>query len=173
MLPGYEMLPSSNGYIPDTANIRPENFSFRIWDKKDLADRLAIDVDLPPESCKPSWGLFIFRVNGLGQVDSTRYEGNLAPITSSKILANICATEGNWMVKRGTKPNQVAWFAYPFFDIRGRYSKQLVCSSSDRELLKAVSSLSNMFWLVYYKVRREEQKGTLIRPTTMDGIPRI
>lgn len=29
-LPGYEMLPRPKGYQPDTANIRPENFSFRI-----------------------------------------------------------------------------------------------------------------------------------------------
>lgn len=130
-------------------------------------------VDLPPVSCRPSWGLFIFRLNGLGQVDSTWYEGNLAPITSSKALANVCATEGNWIIKPGTKPNHVAWFTYTFFDIRGRFSKQLECSKSDQELFKAVSFLSGIISMRYNKVDHNHQEATWIKPATIDDTPSI
>src|SRR5690606_27902554 len=90
-LPGLEMPKRERTYRLDTANFHPENFSFRIWDKKDLTDRLEMGVPLPPAGCKPSWGLFVFRVNALGKVDSTWYRGNLPNMATTRILANICA----------------------------------------------------------------------------------
>jgi hypothetical protein len=172
-LPGYELPQRTNRYRLDTANFRPENFSFRIWDKKDLTDRLETGVYLPEINCKPSWGIFIFRVNARGQVDTTTYRGNLPSNVSNKILANICATEGNWIIKPGTLPSNVAWFVYAFFDVRGRIPRKKECSDSDRELLDAVSSLSNLFWMVYYQVGRDFNRATMIRPTEIDGTPRL
>jgi hypothetical protein len=172
-LPGYELPQRTDKYGLDTANFRPGNFSFRIWDKKDLTDRLEMGVHLPEINCKPSWGTFMFRVNARGEVDTTSYRGNLSPGVSSKILANICATEGNWMIKSGTHPSNVAWFMYAFFDVRGRIPKKKECSDSDLELLDAVSSLSNLFWILHYQVGRDFHRATMIRPTEIDGTPKL
>lgn len=167
-LPGFS-LPARSAYWLDTVNFRPENFSFRIWDKKDLTDRLELNVPMCPVQCKPSWGMFVFRVNAKGKVDSTWYRGNLPATTSDKIIYNIRATEGNWIIKKGTKPNHVAWFVYPFFDIRGRIPKQPGCSEADQELLQTVSDLSNLFYILYYKVDKDYYRGTMLRPTAEDG----
>jgi hypothetical protein len=167
-LPGFS-LPLKSAYWLDTINFRPENFSFRIWDKKDLTDRLELNVPMCPVQCKPSWGMFVFRVNAEGKVDSTWYRGNLPATTSDKIIYNIRATEGNWIIKKGTKPNHVAWFVYPFFDIRGRFPKQPDCSKADQELLQTVSDLSNLFYILFYKVDKDSYRGTMLRPTTEDG----
>lgn len=173
VLPGLEMPKRETAYRLDTANFRPENFSFRIWDKMDLTDRLELDVPLPPVSCKPSWGLFVFRVNALGKVDSTWYRGNLPSMTTTKILANICSTEGNWIVKPGTKPSYVAWFAYPFFDIRGRASRRLECPEAEQNVLEVVSSLANLFAILYYRVDHNFHRAIMVRPSEMDGSPKL
>lgn len=156
-------------YWLDTANFKPENFTFKIWDKKDLSDRLEMGVSVGPISCKPTWGMFIFRVNAKGKVDSTWYRGNLPTFTSDKILSNIHRTDGNWIIKPGTKPNHVAWFVYPFFDTRARFPVRAECSETDNELLRTVSALSNLFSMLYWQTGKDYYRGTMIRPTDKDG----
>ena len=170
-LPGLEPSRNTSSWQLDTVNFKPENFSFRIWNKKNLTDRLSIDVPMEEISCKPSWGMFVFRVNAKGIVDSTWYRGNLPPVTSGKILSNICATEGNWIIKPGTKPSHVAWFVYPFFDTRGLFPERSECSQADRELMQTVSSLSRLFFTLYFRVDRDYHRATMLRPTEIDGMP--
>lgn len=172
-LPGHELPERPISRAPDTANYKPENFSFRIWDRKNLTDRLGLDVPIGPVRCKPSWGMFIFRVNALGKVDSTWYRGNLPEKASDKILSNIRGTEGNWIVKKGTKPNHVAWFVYPYFDIRGLIEKKSGCSDTDLELLRTVSHLSNLFSILFFQVDKDNNRAIMLRPEEVDGSPKL
>jgi len=123
--PGHEPPEPHKSVVPDTANFKPENFSFPNIDRKTLDYWLGKDVPLPPASCKPSWGMFSFRVNANKKVDSTWYRGNLPPDASEKILENIRGTKGLWIIKPGIKPTHVAWYVYLYFDIRGKYSQEL------------------------------------------------
>jgi hypothetical protein len=172
-LPGFEPLPDHKSKEPDTASLRPQNFRFPDIDRKTLSDILEMGVELPPNDCKPSWGLFAFRVNAAGKIDSTWYQGSLPTTTSDKILANIRGTEGLWIIKQGTKPTDVAWFVYPFFDTRGRFERRSKCSDADKELLKVVSYLSSLVINLFYQVDRDHNRATMIMPTERDGIPKL
>ena len=172
-LPGFEPPAKPKSHLPDTANFKPQNFSFPNINRQSLTARLETNIPLPPVDCKPSWGLFAFRVNAAGKVDSTWYRGSLPLVASDKILANIRATEGLWIIKPSTKPTDVAWFLYPFFDTRGRLERKYNCSEADIELLKAVSSLSNLVFNLYYQVDNNHNRATLIMPTERDGMPKL
>jgi hypothetical protein len=172
-LRGFEPLPDHKSKEPDTARLKPQNFRFPDIDRKTLSDRLEMGVQLPDNNCKPSWGLFAFRINAAGKIDSTWYQGSLPTTTSDKILANIRGTEGRWIIKQGTKPTDVAWFVYPFFDTRGRFERISKCSEAKKELLKIVSDLSSLVINLFYQVDRDHNRATMITPTERDGIPKL
>jgi hypothetical protein len=170
---GYELLPPHKSAVPDTSNFKPENFSFPIIDRKTLTDILEKDIPQPTVPCKPVWGFFSFRVNAKGQVDSTWYQGNLLPVARDKILSNISATEGRWKIKADTKPQQVAWFVYTYLNVRGIYDKQLNCSEADKVLLRAISSLGNFFFYLYYQIDPKHNRATMLMPTNIDDSPKL
>ena len=169
--PGYEPPEKHKSVGPDTANFKPENFSFPNIQRKTLDYWLGKDVPLQPVSCKPFWGMFTFRVNASKKVDSTWYRGNLPPDASEKILANIRGTEGIWIIKPGTKSTHVAWYVYLFFDIRGKHAQELKCTDEDKKLMSAVTELSNLFSLLYFRVDRDIKRATMLMPTEIDGVP--
>lgn len=113
-MPGFEPLPPHKSHVPDTANFKPQNFRFKEIDRQSLTDQLAKGIRLPAVDCKTAWGLFTFRVNASGKVDSTWYRGNLSDKVSDQILKNIRETGGHWIVKPETKSTHVAWFSYTF-----------------------------------------------------------
>ncbi|MPR32994.1 hypothetical protein [Salmonirosea aquatica] len=168
--PGFEPLPPHKSKIIDRSNFKPENFRFSDATGKSLNDRLSAGVGIEPASCKPSYGLFKFRVNGKGVIDSTWFDGQLSKEVSVRILDNIRATEGSWVITSGTKEADVAWYVYFYSDTRARWDKKMKCTESDKELQKAVSAISNYYYNLYYWIG--EDKATLIRPTANDGQPR-
>jgi hypothetical protein len=168
--PGFERLPPHTPTVRDKSNFKPENFRFSDATGKSLNDRLSVGVSTESANCKPSYALFKFRVNGKGLIDSTWFDGQLSKEVSSRILNNIRATDGSWVVAPGTKEGDVAWYIYFYSDTRGRWDKKLNCTESDKELQKAVSAFSNYYSNLYYWVG--EDKATLIRPTVNDGQPR-
>ena len=172
-MPGFEPLPPHKSHIPDTANFKPQNFRFKEIDRQSLTDQLAKGIRLPAVDCKTAWGLFTFRVNASGKVDSTWYRGNLSDKVSDQILKNIRETGGHWIVKPETKSTHVAWFSYTFFDIRSRFIKESKCSEADKELQMVVSSLSNLISNLYYQLDQNHDRATMIMPKVVDGIPRL
>ena len=168
--PGFEPLPPHKSHVKDNSNIKPENFRFSDASGKSLNDRLSVGVGTETPNCKPSWGMFKFRVNGKGLVDSTWFDGHLPKEVSIRILDNIRATQGSWIVAPGTKETDVAWYVYFYSDTRARWDKNLKCSESDKELQKTVSSMTAYFYNLFYWFG--EDKATMIRPTNNDGQPR-
>ncbi len=172
-LPGMEALPVHKAQRPDTINFKPHNFRFPDIDRQTLSERLAMGVFLPIDKCSPAWGLFAFRVNAAGKVDSTWYRGSLTTITSDQILANIRGTDGLWIIKPDTRPTHKAWFVYPFFDTRGRYESDSKCTEAEKVLLRAVSSLSNLVINLFYQVDHDHNRATMIMPTERDEVPKL
>ncbi len=168
--PGFEPPPPHKPRVIDKSNFKPENFRFSDASGKSLDDRLSVGMSTEPATCKPSYGLFKFRVNGRGLIDSTWFDGQLSKEVSIRILDNIRATEGSWVIKPGTKEEDEAWYVYFYSDTRGRWDKKLNCTEADKELQKAVSAMSNYYYNLYYWIG--EDKATLIRPTQNDGQPR-
>nr|WP_295934626.1 hypothetical protein [uncultured Dyadobacter sp.] len=168
--PGFEPLELHKSRVRDNSNFKPENFQFPQASGKSLNDRLEVGVSAETVDCKPSWGLFKFRVNSKGQIDSTWFDGHLPKKVSMQILKNIRATQGSWIIAPGTKESDVAWYVYFYSDTRARLTKNLNCSESDKELQRAVSSMSSYFYNMYYWVG--EDKAMIIRPTSNDGAPR-
>lgn len=168
VLQGLQSLPAK--YIrSDTANFKPEYFRFPDIDKKDLGDRLENDVPLQTASCKPSWGIFAFRVNTSKKVDSTTYRGNLPYDVQMKILDNIYCTDGFWIVSPAAKPKNVAWYIYLYFDLRDTPFREARCTDEEKELHRAVSELSNLFYFLYYRINKNDERATFLRPSKIDG----
>lgn len=168
--PGFEPLELHKPRVRDNSTFKPENFQFSQASGKSLNDRLEVGVSAETVDCKPSWGLFKFRVNSKGQIDSTWFDGHLPKKVSMQILKNIRATQGSWIIAPGTKESDVAWYVYFYSDTRARLTKNLNCSESDKELQRAVSSMTSYFYNMYYWVG--EDKAMIIRPTSNDGAPR-
>lgn len=167
--PGYEPLPPHQRHVIDRSNIKPENFRFSETGKS-LNDRLSAGAVTEAPDCKPSWAMFKFRVNGKGLIDSIWFDGQLSKKTTTRILDNIHATAGSWIVAPGTKESDVAWYVYFYSDTRGRWDRKLNCSESDKELQKAISFMTGYFYQLFYWTG--EDKATIIRPTDNDGLPR-
>jgi hypothetical protein len=168
ILPGLESLPVKH-FRSDTANFKPEYFRFPDIDKKNLSDRLETDVPLQTASCKPSWGIFAFRVNTSKKVDSTTYRGNLPFDVQTKILDNIYCTDGLWIVNPAAKPTNVAWYVYLYFDLRDTPFRESRCTDEEKELYSAVSQLSNLFYFLYYRINKNDERATFLIPSIIDG----
>jgi hypothetical protein len=168
--PGFEPLAPHKSPVRDRSNIKPENFRSSEASGKSLDDILSPGVGAEIPDCKPSWGLFKFRVTGKGLVDSTWFDGQLPKEKSIQILNNIRATNGSWIVAPGTKEGDVAWYVYFYSDTRARWDKNLNCSELDKELQKIVSAMTGNFYRLYYWTG--EDKATIVRPTDNDGQPR-
>lgn len=168
--PGFEPLEPHKPRVRDNSNFKPENFQFSQASGKSLNDRLEEGVSAETIDCKPSWGLFKFRVNRKGIIDSTWFDGQLPKKVSLRILENIRGTQGSWIVAPGTKESDVAWYLYFYSDTRARLTKNLNCSESDKELQRTVSSMTSYFYNMYYWVG--EDKAVIVRPTSNDGAPR-
>lgn len=168
--PGFEPPELYKPRVRNNSNFKPENFQFSQASGTSLNDRLEVGVSAETVDCKPSWGLFKFRVNGKGLIDSTWFDGQLPKKVSLRILENICGTQGSWIVAPGTKESDVAWFVYFYSDTRARLTKNLNCSESDKELQRTVSSMTSYFYNMYYWVG--EDKAMIVRPTSNDGAPR-
>lgn len=160
--------PSSNW--PDTANFKPENFKFPSIDRLSLEDHLAKGIPSIAPNCKPSWGVFCFRVNASGKVDSTVYDGNLNVKISNKILKNIKGTSGLWQVSKNSKPTNVAWFIYPVFDFGRLYDEKSDCSETDKLLQKTVWSLSNLVNFIHAYVDRDYIRATMLSTEKRNGM---
>lgn len=154
---------------PDTANFKPENFTFPSIDRQTLEDRLSKGVPKTTSSCKPTWGTFSFRVNASGNVDSTRYDGNLNETISKRILNNIKETSGLWQVRKNTKSTNVAWFIYPVFDFGMLYQENSNCSETDKLLQKTVWSLSHLVDVIWANADRDYNRATIIRAAKRNG----
>lgn len=170
-MPGFEPLPPHKSRVVDKTKFKPENFRFLNKAGKSLEDRLSSNAALETVDCRPSWGLFAFRVNGKGAIDSTWFDGHLPAASSNRILANICATEGSWVIAPGTKPDDVAWFVYFYSDVRALWDKNVQCSEADKELQKAVSSMNGFFYNLFFWLGKDN--ATMLRPTVIDGLPKI
>jgi hypothetical protein len=116
--PGFEPFPPHKSRVIDKTKFKPQNFRFLNKAGESLEDRLSSNAVTETVDCKPSWGLFAFRINGKGAIDSTWSDGHLPTASSNRILANICATEGSWAIAPETKPDDVAWFVYFYSDVR-------------------------------------------------------
>ena len=170
-IPGLEPLPPHKSRVIDKTKFKPENFRFLNKSGKSLEDRLSSNAAPETVDCGPSWGLFAFRVNGKGAIDSTWFDGHLAAASSNRILANICATEGGWVIAPGTKPDDAAWFVYFYSDVRALWDKNVQCSLAEKELQKAVSSMNGFFYNLFFRLG--EDNATMLRPTIIDGLPKI
>lgn len=165
--PGFEPIAPHKSVRRDNSNIKPENFRFHDKSRRSLDERLSMGVGEKKISCKPSWGMFKFRVNGKGVVDSCWFDGQLPVKVSNRILDNIRATKGSWILSPGTQETDVAWYVYFYSDTRGRLDRKMNCSSADMELQKVVSFMTSYFQNLFYLLG--EDKATMIMATSNDG----
>jgi hypothetical protein len=56
-----------------------------------------------------------------------------------------------------------------YSDVRG--DKNVQCSEADKQLQKAVSSMSGFFYNLFFRLG--EDNATMLRPTVIDGLPKI
>lgn len=113
-------------------------------------------------SCQADYGFFYFRVNGKGKVDSIRVEGILGSEVTDQIKKNIYATEGNWFLPQGTKPEATCWFIFLY----GAFGRQKNCSEEQNRLFKVLSDYRNAYSTL--SKRTETPRGILLRPYWRD-----
>lgn len=167
--PGFEPNPPHKSAVVDKSHLKPGNFRFSGKGGINLQSFLLTGIGPVTADCRPYWGLFAFRVNGTGKIDSTWSAGQMPIENTKRILTNIRATEGSWIIQSGTKTEDVAWYVFFYSDTRGRWQPNLNCSESEKDLQKAISSMSGFFYNMFHQL--SDNLATVISPVEFTGLP--
>lgn len=148
-------------YFIETDPKTGQKYDFHDYlDRRDLSTE---DVD-----SLPTWGVFFFRVNTKGKVDSIFHQGTLKVSRSNEILENIKATSGKWKTNQSGDKLSNHWFIYPTFEFgKDCDSPSAKCSvvyqNSQKDLKRMASTLGSIF------LYSDNKKAYLISPRQNGG----
>ncbi|TKT90141.1 hypothetical protein [Dyadobacter frigoris] len=134
----------------------------------DLKGWLEKHVLSPRENeCKPTWGVFYFKVNALGKIDSLANDGNLRSAVSERIVKNIYSTEGHWIISNTNKSIKSQLFIFLYFDYGGAFYGDNSCPEEFKLLQQTVMSISET--LSKAAIVANGGRGTVIGPSLNGG----